>query len=105
MAAASFAYWPAVLLMMGVMVFLLGFLPRLSTSLTWAVYGVSMLVAMFGGLFSLSEAAIRATPFGAIPRMPAQDFVLLPIVVLAVIAVVLAALGVQRFSSRDIVPE
>ena len=105
LAAASLAYWPAVLLMLGVLLFLHGFLPRLSVSLSWAVYGISVLVAMFGSLFSLSEAAIKATPFGAVPRMPVEDFALMPLVVLLLIAVVLAALGVWRFRTRDIVPE
>ncbi len=105
MAQASFAYWPAVLLMLGVLLFLQGFLPRLSVSLGWAVYGVSVLVAMFGSLFSLSEAAIKATPFGAVPRMPAEDFALLPVVGLCLIAALLGALGMWRFSTRDIVPE
>ena len=105
MAQASFAYWPAVLLMLGVLLFLQGFLPRLGVSLGWAVYGVSVLVAMFGSLFSLSEAAIKATPFGAVPRMPAEDFALLPVVGLCLIAALLGALGMWRFSTRDIVPE
>ncbi|MDD0859035.1 hypothetical protein NHF46_17475 [Arthrobacter alpinus] len=70
LAGASFAYWPAVLLMMGVLLFLHGFLPRLSVSLSWAVYGVSVLVATFGPLFSLSEGAIKMTPFGAVPACP-----------------------------------
>ena len=105
MAAASFAYWPAALLMMGVMLFLHGFLPRLSVSLTWAVYGLSALIAMFGPLFSLSDAVIKATPFGAVPRMPIEDFALLPTVVLSAIAVMLAVLGIWRFRTRDIVPE
>ncbi|MDO5754423.1 ABC transporter permease [Arthrobacter sp.] len=105
MAQASFAYWPAVLLMLGVLLFLQGFLPRLSISLGWAVYGISVMVAMFGSLFSLSEAAIKATPFGAVPRMPAEDFAPLPIVVLCLIAALLGALGMWRFSTRDIVPE
>ncbi|WP_207346242.1 ABC transporter permease [Arthrobacter sp. E3] len=105
MAQASFAYWPAVLLMLGVLLFLQGFLPRLSVSLGWAVYGISVMLAMFGSLFSLSEAAIKATPFGAVPRMPAEDFALLPIVVLCLIAALLGGLGMWRFSTRDIVPE
>ncbi|POH57004.1 ABC transporter permease [Arthrobacter glacialis] len=105
MAAASLGYWPAALLMTGVMLFLHGFLPRLSVSLAWAVYGLSALIAMFGPLFSLSESAIKATPFGAVPRMPIEDFALLPTVDLTVIAVVLAALGIWRFRTRDIVPE
>lgn len=103
--AASFAYWPAVLLMLGVLLFLQGFLPRLSVSLSWSVYGISVLVAMFGSLFSLSEAAIKATPFGAVPRMPVEDFALTPLMVLFLVAVVLAVLGVWRFRTRDIVPE
>lgn len=105
LAAAAFAYWPAVLLMIGVLLFLQGFLPRQSTSVAWAVYGVSVLVTMFGGLFSLSDSVIRSTPFGAVPRLPADDFTLLPIVVLTAIAAVLAILGFRRFGTRDIVPE
>ena len=105
MAWAAFAYWPAVLLMMGAMLFLHGFLPRQSVSLSWAIYGVSVVVAMFGPLFSLSESAIKATPFGAVPRMPAVDFSLPPVLVLTAIAVGLGALGVWRFRTRDIIPE
>lgn len=102
LAGASFAYWPAVLLMMGVLLFLHGFLPRLSVSLSWAVYGVSVLVAMFGPLFSLSEGAIKMTPFGAVPRLPAESFALLPLAVLTLLAVVLGALGIWRFRNRDL---
>ncbi|WP_425860205.1 ABC transporter permease [Arthrobacter sp. TWP1-1] len=102
LAAASFAYWPAVLVMLGMMLFLSGFLPRLSVSISWAVYGLSMGIAMFGGLFSLSEAAIKATPFGAVPRIPAEDFTLAPLAVLTIIAAVLATLGFWRFRTRDV---
>ena len=104
MAAASFAYWPAVLLMLGVMLFCHGFLPRATNGVTWAVYGVSLMAAMFGGLFSLSEGVIKATPFGAVPRVPAEDFALLPLVVLSVLAVLLAAIGFWRFRARDLMP-
>lgn len=102
LAGASFAYWPAVLLMMGVLLFLHGFLPRLSVSLSWAVYGVSVLVATFGPLFSLSEGAIKMTPFGAVPRMPAESLAMLPLAVLTLLAVVLGALGIWRFRNRDL---
>lgn len=105
LAAASFAYWPAVLLMLGVLLFLHGFLPRLTVSLTWAIYGISLMVAMFGGLFSLSENAIKSTPFGAIPRMPADAFTAPPIVVVTILAFILAALGFWRFRNRDLAQE
>ena len=102
---ASLGYWPAVLLMIGVLLFLQGFIPRLSTGITWAIYGLSVMAAMFGGLFSLSEDVIKATPFGAVPRLPAEDFALLPLVVLTVIALVLGGIGFRRFRARDVVPE
>ena len=105
MAGAGLAYWPAVLLMVGVLLFVQGFLPRFSTAITWAVYGLSVMAAMFGGLFSLSEAVIKATPFGAVPRLPAEDFALLPLVLLTVIALILGGIGFQRFRARDLMPE
>lgn len=105
LAFASLAYWPAVLLMMGALLFLHGFLPRLSVSLSWSIYGASVLVAMFGGLFSLSATVIKSTPFGAVPRVPAENFTLLPILVLTALALALGALGIWRFRIRDIAPE
>lgn len=105
MAAASFAYWPAVLLMLGVLLFCQGFIPRPSTGIAWAVYGLSVMAAMFGGLLSLSEDLIKATPFGAVPRLPAEDFALLPLVVLGVIALALATIGFWRFRARDLMPD
>jgi ABC-2 type transport system permease protein len=105
MAGAAFVYWPAVLLMMGVLLFLQGFAPRLSTSLTWAIYGISVVVAMFGELFSLSQSAIDATPFGAVPRLMTASFTATPVVVLSAVALVLATLGFWRFRTRDIMPE
>ncbi|GAA5229944.1 ABC transporter permease [Arthrobacter cryoconiti] len=104
-AGASFAYWPAVLLMMGVFTFLYGFAPRHSVSIAWAIYGAFLILALFGRLFSLSEDAIRATPFGAVPRMPAEKFSLTPMLALTVVALVLGALGIWRFSTRDIESE
>ncbi|GAA4366976.1 ABC transporter permease [Paeniglutamicibacter cryotolerans] len=105
LALASLAYWPAVLLILGLQLFLHGFVTRHGVSITWAVYGVSVMVAMFGELFSLSERAIKSTPFGAVPRLPAEAFSLTPLLVLIAIAVVLAGLGIRRFATRDIVQE
>lgn len=105
LAAASFAYWPAVLLMLGVMLLCNGYLPRLGTSLTWTVYGLSMLFSMFGALLSLSEDVIKMTPFGAVPRMPAEDFTAVPLLVLTLLALALAALGLLRFRQRDIMTD
>ncbi|WP_210100876.1 ABC transporter permease [Paeniglutamicibacter antarcticus] len=104
MAAASFAYWPGVLLMLGVLLFCQGVLPRAATAIAWTMYGISFMAAMFGGLFSFAQDAIKATPFGMIPRIPAEDFTPMPLVVLALSAVVLGSMGFWRFRARDLIP-
>lgn len=103
LAAASLAYWPAVLLMIGVLLFCQGVLPRAATTIAWAVYGLSLGAAMFGGLFSLSQDAIKATPFGLIPRMPAEDFAAMPLVLLSIVALVMGTIGLWRFRARDLI--
>lgn len=105
LAGATFFYWPAVLLLIGVTLFLIGFAPRFSVSISWAIYGASVLVAMFGNLFSLSESIIRATPFGAVPHLPADTFQVLPLVVLTLLAIALAALGMAQFRRRDLISD
>lgn len=105
LAGACLAYWPAVLVMLGVQLLVFGFLPRFSTIVTWAVYGLSMMAAMFGGLFSLSEDAIGATPFGAIPRVPAEEFSWTPLAVLLLISLAFMATGMVRFGRRDVLAD
>ena len=53
----------------------------------------------------LSEDFIKLTPFGEVPRIPAEDFAPLPLVVLSVIALVLATIGFWRLRTRDVMPE
>ncbi|MGP7813685.1 ABC transporter permease [Glutamicibacter soli] len=102
LAGAALAFWPAVLSMLGLQLLTFGYLPRSTTAITWAVYGISVMAAMFGGLFSLSEDVIRATPFGAIPRVPAEDFSWTPPAVLLLISLALGAAGMDRFNRRDV---
>ncbi|ALD65674.1 hypothetical protein AFL94_09140 [Arthrobacter sp. LS16] len=102
LAGAALAFWPAVLSMLGLQLLTFGYLPRSTTAITWAVYGISVMAAMFGGLFSLSEDVIRATPFGAIPRIPAEDFSWTPPAVLLLISLALGAAGMARFNRRDV---
>lgn len=99
---ASIIYWPGVLVTAGVAVFLMGVFPRQAASLSWFYLGAVVIISVFGGLFSLPSAVTGNTPLTATPRLPADSFNLLPLVVLTVIAVVLWAAGLMRFSRRDI---
>jgi len=95
------SYLPAIWCITGLAVLLVGFLPKLS-ALVWAVFGYSFVVLYFGKIMQVPEWAVRLAPFGNIPQAPVEDLALLPLIVLTLIAVALAAPGLWRFNQRDI---
>lgn len=98
---AAMVYLPALWVMMGISVLLVGILPKL-TVLNWVVYAYSFAAVYFGRLFDMPEWSIKITPFGNVPQLPVQEFNLIPLIVLTLIAVVLTAGGIIAFSRRDI---
>lgn len=102
--AIALAYWPTMLLFIGIVVFLAGWLPRASITIAWIVYGVVVLVSMFGALLGLPDWLANNTPFTAIEHMTtAHTFDALPLVVLAALAIILTTVGLARLRSRDYV--
>jgi ABC-2 type transport system permease protein len=104
-AASSLAYWPTMLLVIGLVVFLAGWLPRASITASWVIYGLVVLVSMFGALFKLPDWLANNTPFTAIEHVTIGSFSVLPLVVLTLLAIVLAVLGLARLRSRDYAAE
>ena len=99
-AMASLAYWPSVLLIIAFVVFCAAWLPRAASAVTWAVFGVLVLLSMFGDLFGLPDWAIDNTPFTAVPRV-GEDFSAVPLIVIGALAIVFAVLGLRRLRTRD----
>jgi ABC-2 type transport system permease protein len=102
-ALVAVAYWPTVLLLIGVLVLCAGWIPRASITVAWTVYGIAVLVSLFGALFKLPDWVANNTPFTAIEQMTMKGFDPVPLIVLTVLAVALAALGLLRLRSRDLV--
>lgn len=99
---ASLGYLPACTVLIGIVVFLVGWLPRASISVSWALYGVFVVIAMFGPILRLSDDVIDATIFAATPRVPADQSQAMPLIALSIIGIALTALGLLRFRQRDI---
>jgi ABC-2 type transport system permease protein len=97
----GFSYLPAIWVMAGLAVLLVGSLPKL-TAVVWAVFGYTFIVMYFGRIMDVPEWAVRITPFGNIPQLPVQEFTIVPLIALTLIAVVFTALGVWRFKERDV---
>lgn len=97
---ASVAYWPSALLVIGVVVLCAAVIPRAAAAVTWALYAVAVVLSMFGDLFGLPDWVINNTPFTAIPRL-GMDFTVLPLVVVAALAVISGGIGLWVLRNRD----
>ncbi|MDN5762128.1 MAG: hypothetical protein L0H41_07420 [Microlunatus sp.] len=104
LAGAALAYWPGILVTIGVVIVAIGFVPRLAIALSWAWFALMAILSVFGELFSLPRWLIDHTPITATPRLPAADLALWPLILLSVIAVLLWAVGLRRFAIRDLQP-
>ncbi|WP_078430874.1 ABC transporter permease [Alkalihalobacterium alkalinitrilicum] len=98
---AGLIYLPAIWLMIGVAVFLIGYFPQL-TSITWLYLGYSFFVVYLGGLLQFPEWMGKLSPFGHIPQYPIEEVGILNIFILTSIAVIFVFLGFWGYNKRDI---
>lgn len=98
---AGFAHLPAIWIMIGLAVLLIGFIPRL-TGLSWAYLGYSFFVVYLGGMLQLPEWMAKLSPFGHIPQIPIEEINWGIILVLIFIAIALVVAGFWAYNRRDI---
>jgi ABC-2 type transport system permease protein len=98
---ASLAYVPAVAVLVGVAAVLYGLAPRWASA-AWALVAGCFVVGFFRELLDLPQWLADLSPFERTPLVPAVGFDAGPVVVLAVLAVALGALGIGLFGRRDI---
>ncbi len=104
MTGSALAYWPAVMVLVGVAVALFGWLPRLAIPLAWGVMAAMWFATMLGEVFGLPQWFLDALPFSAVPYMPLEKMSWTPLVLLTLVAGALAWSGVERFTRRDVQP-
>jgi ABC-2 type transport system permease protein len=92
---------PGVLLIAGVAVLLLGWLPRWGV-LAWALFGFALLQAYLGDLLRFPDALSGVSPFWHLPRVPAEQFAAAPGLVILLLALGLCIVGVLGVRRRDI---
>ena len=93
---------PAVLVMAAIGAALFGLAPRLVVGATWAVLAVVLSITMFGEPLQLSRWLIDASPFAHLPKLPAAELTLTPVLWLLAVAGLLAAAGLAAFRRRDL---
>lgn len=100
-AAASFVYLPAIWVMLGLAVLLLGWWPK-GTGLIWLYIVYSFFVVYLGDLLRLPDGMKRVTPFSHVPQLPVDAMEWGAVAVLTLLALVATALGVAGYRRRDI---
>lgn len=104
LALAALAYWPAVMVLVGVAVALFGWLPRLAIPLTWGLLAAMWFIVLIGDALDLPDWLIDALPFSATPYQPLEPMNWTPVVVMALLAAALTLVGLDRFRRRDVQP-
>jgi ABC-2 type transport system permease protein len=94
---------PAVWVLVGVAVAMFGLLPRVAAAVAWGAVAVCVLVTFVGPLLQVDQRVLDVSPYTHIPRIPVQDFVVTPVVVLVVLAAALTVAGAGGFRRRDLV--
>jgi len=98
---AAAAYYPAMLAMIGISAFFIGYFPKLIT-LNWLYLIYSFIILYMGGLLQVPEWTKRVTPFGQVPHAPAEEVTMWPLLILGFVAIMLITAGFVGFGRRDI---
>ncbi|MBB1259886.1 ABC transporter permease [Streptomyces alkaliterrae] len=101
LAGASLAYAPALWVTVGLAAVLFGWAPRW-LPLVWAVPVYAFVVGYLGQIFQFPHWTGNVSPFGHVPRLPAEDMDWLPLLALTALAAGLLALGLAGFRHRDL---
>lgn len=99
---ACLAQLPAVWVLGGLAVFLVGAYPKAAAA-SWAVVGTCLAIGWLGPALDLPQAAMDLSPFGHLPKLPGADATLPPFVVLTLIAAALVGAGLAGLRRRDVI--
>jgi ABC-2 type transport system permease protein len=99
--SGALVYFPAMLVMIGIVAFLNGFAPKF-TNWIWAYFLYSFFVLYLGNLFQFPGWVGKLSPFGYVPQVPIEDATFMPLFILAIIGAGLMTAGVIGFRKRDI---
>jgi len=97
----ALAYLPAVLVLVGLTVLAIGFVPRAAQA-AWALLAVCVVIGLLGELLQLPAWVRNLSPFQHVPLMPAADLALAPLAGLAVVAVAATGAGLVGLQRRDV---
>jgi len=98
---ANLVYVPALWVMVGLTVFIIGFVPKL-TVLLWGYFAFIFISGLFGRMDIFPEWINYLSPFGFVPQLPMDEINWLTLSIMREIAVILTLIGLLFYRRRDI---
>jgi ABC-2 type transport system permease protein len=92
---------PAVFVLVGLTLLLIGFVPRWAAA-AWGALVVSLVLKQLGPILQLDQVVLDLSPFTHVPQIPGQPFSWAPLLILTAVATAMSAAGVLGFRNRDI---
>jgi ABC-2 type transport system permease protein len=92
---------PAVWVLAGIAVALFGLVPRWSAA-AWGALVAFLVLTELGSALNLSTWVTGISPFSHVPKLPGGTFTATPLFWLALVAVVLTAVGLAGLRRRDL---
>lgn len=98
---AAAVYIPALWVMAGATVALVGWFPR-AAGLAWVPVAYAGVVGYLGPILQLPDWSDSLSPFGHTPRLPVDDISWTPLLVMTLLAAALITVGMSGFRRRDL---
>jgi polyether ionophore transport system permease protein len=98
---AALVQLPAAWVLTALVVAAFGLAPRL-IMIGWAALVGFLLIGELGPLFELDHAVMDVSPYAHVPKLPAAELTVTPLVWLLAIALALVAAGLAGFRRRDV---
>ena len=98
---ANLIYVPAQWIMLGIVVLLIGVLPK-ATGAAWGYFTLSLFLIFFGRMNIFPQWLQKLTPFGYVPQLPMDEINYLILIILTLIGAALTTAGFIFYRRRDI---
>ena len=99
---ANMVYLPALWVMIGIAVLLVGALPKISGAI-WGYFGFVCFASFMGEVIGVPDWVLNLAPLKHVPQVLLVDMDYAPLIVMAVIAAVFTAVGLVFYKKRDMV--
>lgn len=99
---AAVVFIPSVLALGAFVLVAFAFVPRWAMLVAWGALVMALVMGQLGELLKFPQALLNVSPFTHAPKVPAEPFEALPLVVLTVVAVALGGLAFLGFRRRSL---